>query len=100
MSKIKDLMSQAEEDLQEYLDKWEEDNGEINVEAPVYFMELRQCKTVKEIVEYMEDFGWEKNNTKNKNKVLSIQELKDLNESVNHFNLDDAIDMLKKLESN
>ena len=60
MGKIKDLMSQAEEDLQEYLDKWEEDNGEINVEAPVYFMELRQCETVKEIVEYMEDFGWKK----------------------------------------
>ena len=100
MGKIKDLMSQAENDLQEYLDKWEEDNGEINVEAPVYFMELRQCKTVKEIVEYMKEFGWEKNNTKDKIKVLSIQELKDLNESVNHFNLNDAIERLRYLESN
>ena len=43
---------------------------------------------------------WEKNNTKDKNKDLRIQELIDLNESVNHFNLDDAIYILKKLEYN
>ena len=57
---VNDLMIQAENDLQEYLDKWEEDNYEINIEAPLYFIELKECKTVKEIKEYMEQYGWEK----------------------------------------
>ena len=57
--KFKDLMLKAEDDLDEYIEKWEEENEETDVERPIYYAELKQCKTIKEIKEYMKDFGWE-----------------------------------------
>lgn len=56
--RIRMLMEKAVNDLQEYVNKQEEEDEEIDPEVPIYFAELKLCKTEKEIRQYMKEFGW------------------------------------------
>ena len=55
------LKQQAEEDLEIYIDEWESgEDGEVCCEAPLWRIELEHCESIKEIVDYMMEFGWSK----------------------------------------
>ena len=55
MSTRKRTMEKAKELLIEYVEEYQKE--EVAVEAPVWFGELQQCKTVCEITRYMDDFS-------------------------------------------
>lgn len=49
------LKEKAEEDLETYIDEFEE----VAVESPVWIIELQEgCKTSMDIINYMQEFGW------------------------------------------
>ena len=67
------VKEEALNDLMVYLD---ENDFDDDLEIPIYFMELEQCKTKEEIHQYMREFGW-------KNKMV----IRTLNNDIINLNL-------------
>ena len=57
------VYQEAENDLLLYLEEQEEENMEYDLETPLYWIELKKCKDVDEIHDFMREFGWKKRKT-------------------------------------
>lgn len=58
---IVELKIKAEDHLDEYIDDWESgEDGEVCCEAPLWRIELKHCETIEDIIDYMNELGWQK----------------------------------------